>query len=351
MIFRTTAMRALRWKRGGTLVAVAVAFLAVPPLAHVPARLVTACAKWIALAAALELLSMLGFVLVFALIFGARLRPRERLGAGFRALGAITVLPAGGLVGPAVAARAAAAEATPLPVLTRSTVALTILTNAPGLLILGGLGIALWLGWPPGPHNALLTLPEAGVALAIVAGVWMIARASPSRRAQPRFERGRRLIAAAAHCRDGASEARRLVTEGNWKLAGALGYYAFDNAVLWAAFHAYGRTPAISVIVMGYLVGSLGTVLPLPAGIGGVEGGLIGALVLYGAPAVPASGAVLLYRGVSLSLPVALGGLAWGLIPAHRLRSPRRRPLRAGLIRPRASEPASAPSNDLCEST
>lgn len=322
---------------------VAVAFLAVPPLAHMPARLVAACAKWIALAAVLELLSMLGFVLVFALIFGTRLSPRERLGAGFRALGAITLLPAGGLVGPGVAARAAGAEATPLPVLTRSTVALTILTNAPGLLVLGGLGIALWLGWPRGPHNVLLTLPEAGVALAIVAGVWMITRASPSHRPQPRFERGRRLMAAAAHCREGVSEARRIVAEGNWKLAGAIGYYAFDNAVLWAAFHAYGRTPAISVIVMGYLVGSLGTVLPLPAGIGGVEGGLIGALVLYGAPAAPASGAVLLYRGISLSLPVVLGGLAWGFIPANRLRSARRRRRRARSIRARASEPASAP--------
>ncbi len=343
MICRTTATRAVHWKRVGTLAALAVAFLAIPPLAHVPARLVAACAKWIALAAALELLSMLGFVLMFSVVFGTRLSPRETVGAGFRALGAITVLPAGGLVGPAVAARAAGAEAAPLPVLARSTVTLTILTNAPGLLVLGGLGIALWLGWSPGPHNALLTLPEAGVALAIVAGVWLTAGASRSHGAPPRFRRGRRLIAAAAHCRDGASEARRLVAERNWKLAGAIGYYAFDNAVLWAAFHAFGRAPAISVIVMGYLVGSLGTVLPLPAGIGGVEGGLIGALVLYGAPAAPASGAVLLYRGISLSLPVALGGLAWGLVPGHRLRSAHRRPPHARSIRAHAAEPASAP--------
>jgi uncharacterized protein (TIRG00374 family) len=108
------------------------------------------------------------------------------------------------------------------------------------------------------------------------------------------------------------------VVDGNWKLAGAIAYYAFDNAVLWVAFHAYGGAPAISVIVMGYLVGSLGALLPLPAGIGGVEGGLIGALVLYGARAAPAAGAVLLYRGISLSLPVALGGLAWGMASIRR---------------------------------
>ena len=40
---------------------------------------------------------------------------------------------------------------------------------------------------------------------------------------------------------------------------------------------------------MGYLVGSLAGALPLPAGLGAVDGGLIGALALYGAPAAPGS--------------------------------------------------------------
>lgn len=341
MIGRATATRAIHWKRVVTLAAIAAAFLAIPALAHVPARLVTACAKWIALAAALELLSMLGFVLVFALVFGRRLGARQRIGAGLRALGAITVLPAGGLVGPVVAARTAVAQTAPLPALTQSTVALTILTTAPGLLVLGGLGFALWLGWPPGPHNAPLTLPAAGVAVAIVAGAWLVGRPfrprGTSGHEQPRSQRRRYLIATATTCRDGAVQARRLVADRNWKLAGAVGYYAFDNAVLWAAFQAYGRGPAISVIVMGYLVGSLGALLPLPAGIGGVEGGLIGALVLYGAPAAPAAGAVLLYRGITLSLQVGLGALAWGLVPARWLRSARRRRAHVPSIPTRAS--------------
>jgi uncharacterized membrane protein YbhN (UPF0104 family) len=341
VIGRATATRAIHWKRVVALAAIAAAFLAIPALAHVPARLVTACAKWIAVAAALELLSMLGFVLVFALVFGRRLGWRQRIGAGLRALGAITVLPAGGLVGPVVAARTAEAQPAPLPALTQSTVALTILTTAPGLLVLGGLGFALWLGWPPGPHNTLLTLPAAGVAVAIVAGAWLLGRPfrpqGTSGHEQPRSQRRPYLIATATTCRDGAVQARRFVADRNWKLAGAVGYYAFDNAVLWAAFQAYGRGPAISVIVMGYLVGSLGALLPLPAGIGGVEGGLIGALVLFGAPAAPAAGAVLLYRGISLSLQVGLGALAWGLVPARWLRSARRRRAQVPSIPARAS--------------
>jgi uncharacterized membrane protein YbhN (UPF0104 family) len=231
-------------------------------------------------------------------------------------------------------------------VLARSTIALTILTNAPSLLMLGGLGLTLWLGWPRGPHGALLTLPAAGIALVIMAAMWVLGGESGTgtltRDRQPRADRDR-LVAVAAHLREGASEARRLLTGGDWKLAGAIGYYAFDNAVLWAAFHAYGRAPAMSVIAMGYLVGSIGSVVPLPGGIGAVEGGLIGALVLYGAPAGPAAGAVLVYRGISLSLQVGLGALAWAIPPAaRRLRSADRQPGGARSTLPRVSGPAPA---------
>jgi hypothetical protein len=59
--------------------------------------------------------------------------------------------------------------------------------------------------------------------------------------------------------------------------------------------------------------------LPIPAGIGAVEGGLIGALVLYGAPAAPAAAAVLLYRGVSLLIAVPLGVLGWAPQPLAKL--------------------------------
>jgi uncharacterized membrane protein YbhN (UPF0104 family) len=315
MAHRSVGTRATVWRRAGILAAMATAFLAVGPLARIPARLLAACGGWVALAMLLELLSMLGFVTVFGLVFGGGWTRRQRLGIGLRALGAITVLPAGGLVGPAMAARTGSAEPVPLPVLTRSTVALTILTTAPSLLALGGLGLSLWLGWPGGPRCVLLTVVPGALALAVVGSVLRLGRSSRLRNESSggRTSSGRRgrVLAAALHCRGGAADARRLVADGHWTLVGAIGYYAFDNAVLWAAFHAFGPTPAISVIVMGYLVGSLGAVLPVPGGFGALEGGLIGALVLYGAPAAPAAGAVVLYRGVSVSLPTVLGAAAW----------------------------------------
>jgi hypothetical protein len=116
--------------------------------------------------------------------------------------------------------------------------------------------------------------------------------------------------------RQGAADAGHMLAGGNRKLVGAsLAYYAFDNAVLWATFRAFGSSPPLGVIVMGYLVGSLAAALPVPAGLGALEGGLIGALVLYGAPAPAAVGAVLLYRGISVGLAVALGGAAWAVKP------------------------------------
>lgn len=79
-------------------------------------------------------------------------------------------------------------------------------------------------------------------------------------------------------------------------LTGSFGYWAFDNAVLWAAFGAFHLSPPLSVVLMAYLLGQLGGLIPIPGGIGGLDGGLIGALVLYGVPAAGATAAVFAYR-------------------------------------------------------
>lgn len=316
---REGAARSVRLTRFGGVAAVALAILAIPPLAGVPARLVEGCGKWIAFGAALELLSILGYVLVFGLVFCARMNGRQSLGAALRALGASTALPAGGVVGPAMGVRTADGAGPPAGLI-RSTLAFGLLTNAPSLIVLGVLGLSLALGWPSGPHSVLLTLPAAAVAWALLVGAWLIAGSAAKRR--PPEDESSRFPRQLAHglsvLRDGAARARLLLAQGNWKLVGAVGYYAFDNAVLWASFRAYGHAPPLGVIVMGYLVGSLGAALPVPGGIGPTEGGLIGALVLYGAPAGPAAAAVLLYRGLSLALPLTLGAAAWARSPAAR---------------------------------
>jgi uncharacterized membrane protein YbhN (UPF0104 family) len=313
--------RFYRRQLGVTLVvgAVAATFLVVPALAAVPARVVKGCATWILTGAALELLSALGFVVFFKLVFAAPLSWRRTTPAALRALGASTVLPAGGLVGPTVGAWSTSTEKPSLSQLARSTITFIALTNAPGAVVLTTFGTLLWLGLPSGPHQAALTILPALIAIGLLGSTWFIggtSRAHPP--AQRQHTSWRLMTKPTAAVSASITDARALVTAGDWKLFGALAYYAFDNAVLWAAFHAYGRAPEIGVVVMGYLVGSLAGAVPIPAGLGVLEGGLIGALVLYGAPAAPAAAAVLLYRGISLSVPIVLGTLGCTRRPGGR---------------------------------
>jgi uncharacterized protein (TIRG00374 family) len=86
---------------------------------------------------------------------------------------------------------------------------------------------------------------------------------------------------------------------------------AFDIFVLWASFRALRSAPEVSIVWIAYLIGQLGNWLPLPGGIGGVEIGLIGVLVLFGLPVATATAAVLLYRVIELWIPGALGIVAF----------------------------------------
>jgi uncharacterized protein (TIRG00374 family) len=94
-------------------------------------------------------------------------------------------------------------------------------------------------------------------------------------------------------------------------LVGAIGYWAWDNAVLWATFHAVGASPPLTVILMGYLIGQLGGLLPLPGGLGGIDGGLFGTLVVYGAPAGATAAALLAYRVILFWLPLLVGAVGF----------------------------------------
>jgi uncharacterized membrane protein YbhN (UPF0104 family) len=304
-------IRAPGWTRWTLLAALPLAFAAVPAVRRTPARLIGGCPRWVLLAALLELVSIAGFVVSYALVFCASTTRRQSVTAGLRALGASTILPGGGLVGPAIVARSASRHPPAARRLVRGAIAFVILTSAPQAVTLALFGVSLWLGWPAGAHGALLTLPAAALSVAALSLTWLLARPSPPT-ASPRFTAPRALRWAAGGVsipRDGAAQARRLLADRNWKLLGPLAYYAFDNAVLWAAFHAYGSSPPLGAIVMGYAIGSLAAALPVPAG--PAEGGLVGALVLYGAPLAPAASAVLLYRGISVALSMSLGGGAW----------------------------------------
>ncbi len=86
-------------------------------------------------------------------------------------------------------------------------------------------------------------------------------------------------------------------------------WWAFDVAVLWATFHAFGSPPAVGTLVLCYFLGQMGNLLPLPGGVGGTEGGMLGAFAASGVDAGLALLAVVSYQAISTYLP-GLPGLA-----------------------------------------
>jgi hypothetical protein len=88
-------------------------------------------------------------------------------------------------------------------------------------------------------------------------------------------------------------------------------WWGFDIAVLWACFNAFGEPPSFAIITVAYLVGMLANTLPLPGGVGGVDGGMVGALIAFGVEPELALIAVLAYRGFAFWLPIVPGALAY----------------------------------------
>jgi uncharacterized membrane protein YbhN (UPF0104 family) len=161
-----------------------------------------------------------------------------------------------------------------------------------------------------------LTILPAGVSIAVIAMILLIPRFGPGEEAPDGAPRMKRWSAAVRRAViTGTAESIQLARARNFRvIAGAIGYWAFDNAVLWATFKAFGHSPEITIVLMGYLIGQLGGLLPIPGGIGGIDGGLIGTLIVYGTPAAVTAAAVLAYRIILFWLPLVLGGIAFFML-------------------------------------
>jgi len=301
---------------------VGFAVVAVAGVANLGARLGEGRPAWLILAGAMELISALGFVATFALVFGEWLAERTGLRVGLVVRAATIVLPAGGLLAIGAGAGALGRRGMPRAKTGSRTIAFLLITNAPNAIVLGIVGLALAAGLLHGPDAPTITALPAAIALAAIVLTLLLPAVSHRRAAVESRGRLRHLISVlVAQLELGVLEARELLRERDWRLLGAPAYYAADNAVLWTTFKAFGHThPPIATLVMAYLIGSAAGSLPVPGGIGVVEGGMIGLLVLYGAPAICAGIAVLSYRAIATGLPLALGGAA---LLALRPRGPR----------------------------
>jgi uncharacterized protein (TIRG00374 family) len=296
-------------------VIVLVALLA-PGLGEVRQRLGEAAPGWLAVAVALEALSCGSYVLMFRPVFCRRMSWRTSAQIAWSELAAGSLVPASGAGGLALGAWILHRGGMSADRIARRSVAFFLIKSSVNFVAVAVLGTLMAVGLV-GPHRSLLlTALPAALSVAVIALVLLIPRLGPGSDAGPGASSLRRAVVAARRAViGGTAEAVEILRSRDLLVvAGAIGYWAFDNAVLWASFQAVGADVPISVVMMGYLIGQLGGLLPLPGGVGGIDGGLIGTLIVYGAPAAPTAAAVLAYRVILFWLPLLGGAIAFALL-------------------------------------
>jgi uncharacterized membrane protein YbhN (UPF0104 family) len=289
---------------------VAAMLLGVPGLRTAGERITDARLGWVLGGIALEILSCVGYVVLFDLVFG-------RIGHGLSSklslseLAVNSVVSVSGLAGIALGAWVLRSKGISVERIAKRSVLIFVLTSAVNVGAVALIGVPMWLGLIPGSRRALLTLLPALAALLTILGTLALAAWARRAVAARRLQRGRLAVALRA-VGDGVGDAVALIAERDWKLLGAVAYWLMDNLVLFACLAAFGSAPSFWVVAMAYLVGMLANTVPVPGGFLAVEGGLVGMLLLFGVrPAAVVIAAVLVYRAISLWIPALIGSLAF----------------------------------------
>ena len=312
--------RALITTSAALLAVVAGVLLApkIGELGHTWTRVSSGDKTWLLAAVGLEALSFVGYVVLFRAVFvrtESRIDWRESYQITMAGLAATRLLAAGGAGGVALTAWALKRSGMNGRTVTqRMTAFLVILYGVyMAALFVDGVGLATGLF---GVHaSAVVTIVPAAFGGVVIVSALLMSRLRPvsavpvaagDERAFRRRVRHVTLSIAA-----GVRGALDLARRREPGLVGAIAWWGFDIAVLWASFHAFGAVPPVAVIVMGYFVGTLANTLPLPGGVGGVDGGMIGAFLAFGVDPATAVLAVLSYRAIAFWLPTLPGLVAY----------------------------------------
>ncbi len=266
-----------------------------------------------------------GYVMMFRGVF-IRVPGGERIGwpesyqitmAGLAASRIFAAGGAGGLVLTAWALRRAGMRKR---LVADATLSFLILTYFPyvAALIVAGLGLRLGI-FPGEAPFGLTVIPAAFAVIALAVGLSIaLVPTDLQRRLGGWATRGGRLARVAqklanlpASASAGMRDALAHVRSGDPALLGAFLFWGFQILVLWAAFRAFGDAPPAAVLVQAFFVGMLGNLLPMPGGVGGVEGGMIASFVAFGVDGGLAVVAVLVYRAFTFWLPLIPGVIAY----------------------------------------
>lgn len=295
------------------LAVVVVLVGALPGLSDVRARFNGADPLWIAATGVLALGSVLSYCVALRATLSNRMPWRAAWSLGIAEQSGNVLLPAGGVSGPALGTLLMRRAGVPPMVASTRSAALFLLTSATSLAALVLFGAATGAGLLHGSPGWLGTLLPAGLAVLALGAVAALGalptgeKPAGGRRWRLRVHSARvQLVVAVRASLELLREHHPLL------IAGLVGYLGFDIAALGAGFEAFGGGgPLLGPFVLAYVLGQAGAIIPTPGGIGGTEGGLVGLLAAYGAPASLALAAVLAYRLFQLAFPVVLGVVAF----------------------------------------
>jgi uncharacterized membrane protein YbhN (UPF0104 family) len=313
-------------------VLVAALVVAIPGLKGVGHSIRHARTGWIVVGVACEALSNVGYELVVMLVFlEVPRRFAGRLAWSESAFGAAVSI--GGVSSVAVGAWVLHTLGIPGKRIAEGSVALFLATSAVNVVVLAVTGLGVAAGIFTGPSNLLLTLLPGGVALLALLSFAVLPTIVA--RNQPRLSSHRRWATVLRTTAEGVRGARRTLLTTNWLTLGAWVYLLADIAVLWFCLHAVGQSPPFAALILAYQIGYAVNIIPVPGGIGVLDAGLVGTLVLVGVRATPAAGAELVYHAIALWVPALLGTLAFIVL---------RRQLAKGKVTPRL--PPGSPGGD-----
>jgi uncharacterized membrane protein YbhN (UPF0104 family) len=296
----------------GVIVTVVVA---VPSLGTLRRQIATASVGWLLAGLMLETLSALSYVVLFREVFCSRMSWRLSYQIGMAEQGANSVMSVSGAGGLALGAWALRRGGMATEPIARRTVAfffLTSLANVATLIAFAFLDASAILRHD---RNPPLTY-GFGAAAALATGIVAIGLPRLRPPTGSRDPGAGRIAQGVWFVRNSLGQGVRdalamLRSRPVGIVLGSFGTMAFDLAVLGGCFRAFGYSPRVGILVIGYLVGQLGGNLPLPGGIGGVDAGLIGTFAAYHQPLVATTAAVLVYHAIALWVPGLLGTVAF----------------------------------------
>jgi len=275
--------------------------LAIPPLREVLRDIDHMNPAWIAVAIAFELFSCASFVVVFRLFF-APLAARQARRLAWTELASGVLLPAGGVGGLAIGGWLMHLTGMSTRSILQRSSALFFITSAASVAAMIAAGALLVTGISEGPEDFLRAVSPILAGCLVTGVVLALPARQPRRMSRPG---GRAWI---SDLIEGIREAEYALRRPSWRLLGSAGYLLFDLAVLWAVFAALGEHPPLAPLTLAYIIGYLANLIPVPGGVGVLDGGLVTTLVIYGISPIHAAAAVLVYHAIAFWVP-GLGGL------------------------------------------